>query len=81
MINKDLVLTQDTEGQSFSFSDLLYHSRCGKCEEKLIQWRADFDADGCSYWADCYECIITYYITPNTYQVHMYHAETGVNNE
>ena len=53
-------------GCSYSFSDLLYRGECTVCGD-VLEWEADFDADGTTYAAWC--CGKSYYMRPQMYLV------------
>lgn len=49
-------------GEILSFSEALYKAQCPICGG-LLNWEADFDADGTDYYAECCKktfCMVSY---------------------
>ena len=44
------------------FNEALYNFKCINCRIKTLDWEADFDADGTTYFARC--CERFYYMEP-----------------
>lgn len=50
------------------FKKILYHGACPKCKHK-VEWEADFDADGTSYFTTC--CELEFRMYPIQYIVYI----------
>jgi len=51
------------KGETLGFYDALYKAQCKTCKCEL-EWDANFDADGTTYYADC--CGLDYYMKPES---------------
>jgi len=51
VIRKKVLLEKE---QRYNFSEVLYDGACPKCKDN-VDWEANFDADGTTYFAECCE--------------------------